>query len=84
MIEFYISDPALSDHNDLLSALLAYYYDYSASPMCFQDLRCAYHLPLSQRREFLTQVARHAGAIEYEDNDMEVLPLIHRSAVPLY
>lgn len=84
MIEFCISDRASADHSDLLSALLAYYYDYSASPMCFQDLRCAYHLPLSQRREFLVQVARHAGAIEYRDNDTEVRLLIYRSAVMLY
>ncbi|MCJ1247485.1 hypothetical protein MMC30_004699 [Trapelia coarctata] len=73
MIEFFISDPASlkEDTTGLLSALLAYYYDYSASPMCFQDLRSAQLLPLSKRREFLVQVARYAGAIQYQENDTE-------------
>jgi len=77
MIEFFISDPASlkQDSTDLLPALLAYYYDYSASPMCFQDLRSAHLLPLPQRREFLVQIARHAGAIQYQDNDTEVFYL---------
>ena len=66
MIEFYAKEsvPIARDPDNLLSALVAYYHDYSTKSMCFEDLRNAYLLSLPEQREFLQQLAKHAESIE--------------------
>ncbi|MCJ1435963.1 hypothetical protein MMC27_005339 [Xylographa pallens] len=66
MIEFYAAHPVRigSDSGTLLSALLAFYYEYSASPVCFDGLRHAQRLPLEQKREFLIKIEKHTNPDE--------------------
>ena len=79
MIRFYAkgSIPIEGDPDNLLSALLAFYYDYSTKSMCFEDLRDAYLLTIPEQREFLQQLAKHAESIEPKDHT-EVSTFIHR------
>ncbi|MCJ1377257.1 hypothetical protein MMC17_000349 [Xylographa soralifera] len=60
MVELYAADPVRPDNDSgsLLSALLAFYYEYSASPVCFDGLRHAQRLPLDQKREFLIKIEK--------------------------
>ncbi|MCJ1471830.1 hypothetical protein MMC13_000471 [Lambiella insularis] len=62
LIDYYAANPLPIDHDpdDLLSALLAYYYDYSTSPICFEGLRLAHLLTRPQKVKFLDQVRRYA------------------------
>ena len=66
MIEFYAKEsvPIARDPDNLLSALVAYYHDYSTKSMCFEDLRNAYLLSIPEQHEFLQQLAKHAESIE--------------------
>ncbi|MCJ1287188.1 hypothetical protein MMC26_006536 [Xylographa opegraphella] len=63
MVEFYAADPVRTgnDCGNLLSALLAFYYEYSASPVCFDGLRHAQRLALDQKREFLIMIEKHTN-----------------------
>ncbi|MCJ1394753.1 hypothetical protein MMC18_007633 [Xylographa bjoerkii] len=66
MIEFYATNPMRLDNDSgtLLSALLAFYYEYSASPVCFDGLRHAQRLPLDQKRKFLIEIEKHTNPDE--------------------
>ncbi|MCJ1404693.1 hypothetical protein MMC11_007919 [Xylographa trunciseda] len=66
MIEFYAADSVRPDNDSgsLLSALLAFYYQYSTSPVCFDGLRHAQRLSPDQKREFLIEIERHTNPDE--------------------
>ena len=75
MVEFYAADPERTGNGSgsLLSALLAFYYEYSASPVCFDGLRHAQRLPLDQKREFLIKIEKHTNPDELTKFSGEVI-----------
>ena len=78
LVEFYASDPVWTgnDSDGLLSALLAFYYQYSASSICFDGLRHARRLVLDQKREFLLEIEKHNNP----DKTMEFSEEVHSMA----
>ena len=78
MVEFYATDQVRPDNDSgsLLSALLAFYYEYSASSICFDGLRHAQHLPLDQKRQFLIEIEKHTSSDEIMEFSEEVNPLL--------
>jgi hypothetical protein len=58
MIWFYSTSqtPIEDDRDNLVTALFNYFREFSASSVCFEDLRCASRLSVDERIEFLAQI----------------------------